>query len=282
MLMVSRGVGVLLFAWLFVSGGVAAQLDPEVLVDRYLVRVEGLIAEQNYTAALEVLDDVFSIQQENNFTPPDEFHFVYAQVALSAGSIPVAIESVTRYLTVAGQSGEFYTEALELWDRAEAEADRRARVELEAQARREAERRQAELEAERRRQAALEAERRRQAALEAERRRQAALGPAVALLGVERDEARVLATRCPRLRIVSDLKRAHFLLFKTFSLWLSHDSRGRSLGLIPTARQTESIDRICERLPQSSEGLVTVAEGNGTAEESRTERSGDARCRSFS
>ena len=121
---VSRGVVVLLLPWILASG-VAAQLDPEILVDRYLVRVERLIAEEDYGAALQVLGDVVSVQREHDLALPDEFHFVHAQVALSAGSIYVAIESVTRYLTVAGRSGEFYREALRLSDEAEAEAEGR-------------------------------------------------------------------------------------------------------------------------------------------------------------
>ena len=50
---------------------------------------------------------------------PDEFHFKYAQVALSAGLLEAAIDSVSKYLVVAGRAGKFYREALELLDQAE-------------------------------------------------------------------------------------------------------------------------------------------------------------------
>ena len=97
----------------------AAQLPPEIMVDRHLVRAERLMAEEDYGAALEAMDQIVALQGEHNLTLPDAFHFKYAQVAFSAGSIKVALESVNQYLAEAGRDGEFYREALELLDEAE-------------------------------------------------------------------------------------------------------------------------------------------------------------------
>ena len=51
---------------------------------------------------------------EHNLTLPDEFHFKYARVALSADSIKIAFEAVNKYLSATGREGQFYKEALAL------------------------------------------------------------------------------------------------------------------------------------------------------------------------
>ena len=96
-----------------------AQLPPEIMADRYLVQAERLMKEKDYAAALEAMNKIIALQKEHGLKLPGEFHFKYAQVALSAGAIKVAIDSVNRYLAAAGRAGQFYREALELLDQAE-------------------------------------------------------------------------------------------------------------------------------------------------------------------
>ena len=108
---------------------VAAQLPPEIMADRYLVEAEQLIAKKDYGAAREVMNKIVALQKEHNFTLPDEFHFKYAQVALSAGSFRAAIDSVNKYLGTAGREGKFYREALELLVAAEQKEQRRKQEE---------------------------------------------------------------------------------------------------------------------------------------------------------
>ena len=115
------GVLVVLLGGLVVS---SAQLPPEILADRYLVEAEQLIAENEFGKALELMNKIVTLQQEHNFALPDVFHFKYAELALSAGSFAVAIDSVNKYLRMAGRDGEFYREALELLVRAEQEGQR--------------------------------------------------------------------------------------------------------------------------------------------------------------
>ena len=105
--------------WLGCFAAAAAQLPPEIMADRYLVRVERLIAEKNHKGALEVMNKIVALKKEHNLTLPDEFHFKYAQISMSAGSIKAVIDSVNKYLAAAGRTGEFYLEALELLDSAE-------------------------------------------------------------------------------------------------------------------------------------------------------------------
>ena len=96
-----------------------AQLPPEIMADRYLLQVERLIGEKDHEGALEVMNKIIALQQEHHLTLPVEFHFKYAQIAMAAGAVKAALDSVNKYLATAGRAGEFYREALELLDEAE-------------------------------------------------------------------------------------------------------------------------------------------------------------------
>ena len=97
----------------------AAQLPPEVLVDKYLLQAQMLRGENDYKGALEAMDRVVGLQKEHELRLPEEFSFHYAQTALAAGSVQAAIDSANRYLAVAGREGKYYREALELLVNAE-------------------------------------------------------------------------------------------------------------------------------------------------------------------
>lgn len=92
----------------------SAQLPPEILADKHLIEAEQLLEKKDYAGAFKVMEKILALQQEHNLTLSDEFHFKYAQVALSADSTRIAFESVTRYLSATGDEGEFYKEALAL------------------------------------------------------------------------------------------------------------------------------------------------------------------------
>ena len=98
---------------------VSAQLPPEIMVDKHLIHAEQLYAAKDYAEAFNVMEKIIALQKEHNLALPDEFHFKYAQVALSADSLEIALESVTRYLSATGKEGEFYKEALSLMLKAE-------------------------------------------------------------------------------------------------------------------------------------------------------------------
>ena len=105
--------------WLGCFTAAAAQLPPEILVDRYLLRADRLMEAEDPKGALEVMGEIVALQKEHGLTLPEEFHFKYAKVALSAGLVQDAIDAVNKYLLGAGREGEFYREALELLDEAE-------------------------------------------------------------------------------------------------------------------------------------------------------------------
>ena len=113
--------------------GAFAQLPPEIMVDSYLVRAERLLAAKDYGAALNMMAKIVALQKEHDLRLPEEFPFKYARVALSAGSIEVALESVNRYLVAAGRGGEFYRPALELLDEVQQIQTKAAQIQAKAE-----------------------------------------------------------------------------------------------------------------------------------------------------
>ena len=97
----------------------AAQLPPEILVDKYLLQAQILSEEKNHKDALEAMDRIVALQKEHDLTLPEAFPFHYAQTSLAAGSVQAAIDSANRYLSTAGNQGKSYREALELLQNAE-------------------------------------------------------------------------------------------------------------------------------------------------------------------
>ena len=116
----------------------AAQLPPEIQVDRHFVRAKRLLSEDKPWAALAEMDKIITLQKEHVLTLPEEFHFKYAQVAFAAGRTETAIDSLNKYLVGAGREGEFYQEALDLLDSAEEKfrRDEAQRKRIEAEQRR--------------------------------------------------------------------------------------------------------------------------------------------------
>ena len=106
----------------------AAQLPPEIMVDRHLVRVDRHLAADDPGAALEAMNEILALQEEHDLDLGPDFSFRYARVAFAAGRTETAIASLNEYLVAAGREGEFYREALQLLDSAEV---RLAREEVE-------------------------------------------------------------------------------------------------------------------------------------------------------
>ena len=104
-------------AMLLLPLSVAADLNPAIQADLYLVMTEEYMKEKNYVAAQETMGKILDLQKEHGLTLPDEFHFKYGQVLELAESYSKAIESLNLYLESAGQSGTYYREALLLLHR---------------------------------------------------------------------------------------------------------------------------------------------------------------------
>ena len=141
-----------------------AQFPLEVQADRYLVRAQAALEEQDYAGARVALEKILELQVQHDLFVPVEFYFHYADVLQRTGAAAVALENVRHYLERAGREGESYMAALKLMDRLEreiaelekAERERAAKAEREREARAERER---EARAERERVARVAAER---------------------------------------------------------------------------------------------------------------------------
>ena len=62
-----------------------AQLPPEIMVDRHLLRAERLLAADDPAGALQAMNEILALQEEHDLRLPDDFDFQYAQVAYEAG-----------------------------------------------------------------------------------------------------------------------------------------------------------------------------------------------------
>ena len=108
------------FLWLLLPAVVAAmQLPPDIQADRYLVRAQRQIEEQDFAAARQSMEQILELEAEHGLQLPAEFFYRYAEVLGRLDLHDEAVEAVTKYLTLAGRDGEHYREALELLDQAE-------------------------------------------------------------------------------------------------------------------------------------------------------------------
>ena len=112
----------------------AAQLPPEIMVDRHLVRVDRLLAADDPGAALHAMNDILALQEEHDLELGSDFPVRYARVAFAAGRTETAIASLNQYLVAAGRESEFYREALELLDSADVRLAREETDRLRAEA----------------------------------------------------------------------------------------------------------------------------------------------------
>ena len=87
-----------------------------------MVQAERQIRNEEFAAALRTLDRVLELYETHDIVIPASFWIKRAEVAMGAGRHVETMESSARYLEVAGRGGEQYDEALELLDRAFAEA----------------------------------------------------------------------------------------------------------------------------------------------------------------
>ena len=153
------------FLWLLVPAVAAAmQLPPEIQADRYLLEAEKQIQAQDFESAKEAMDRILALEAQHGLELPEEFFFRYAEVSDRLGLSGTVVDFLTKYLTLAGQDGEHYREALEMLAVAEASVEEERRRAEEARKEAEEERRRAEAAAEAARQRAEEKRRRAEAA----------------------------------------------------------------------------------------------------------------------
>ena len=116
--------------WLGCFTAAAAQLPPEILMDKYLRQAEQLVREKDYPGARAAMEKLVALHQEHALEPVPDDHFRYAQVWSSLGVPERAIESLVRYLKLRGRQAKHYEQALDLMNQAETE---KARVEADTE-----------------------------------------------------------------------------------------------------------------------------------------------------
>ena len=126
--------------WLLMPAVVAAmQLPPDIQADRYLVRAQRQIEEQDFAGAKQSMEQSLELQSQHGLEIPEEFFYRYAEVLGRLELHDEAVEAATKYLTLAGRDGEHYREALEMLDeieQAKAAAEAAAEVAAEVARRR--------------------------------------------------------------------------------------------------------------------------------------------------
>ena len=116
------------------SPSVAAELPPEIQVDRLMVQADREAREGQYWSALATLDRTLSLYEQHGMEIPSAFWFSYGDVAHRAGRHAAAVESVTRYLKEAGRDGDHYDAALRLLDAVEVAIAKEQAAEARAKA----------------------------------------------------------------------------------------------------------------------------------------------------
>ena len=119
------GIGLALLA--AVMG--AAQLPPQVQLDRLLLRAEQRIEEQRYEEAIAALEEAGRLAHAEGLELPDRIWFRRASLALALERPADAVKFVTCYLRIADRGTDHYQDALELIEKAEAEVVRKVAVE---------------------------------------------------------------------------------------------------------------------------------------------------------
>lgn len=92
------GASVLFGVWLGCFTVAVAQLPPQIMVERYLLRADRLMADKDPKAALDLMKKIIVLQEEHGLTLPNRFHFRHAEVALTAGSFQDAMDAASKYL----------------------------------------------------------------------------------------------------------------------------------------------------------------------------------------
>ncbi len=98
----------------------AAQLPPDIMVDRYLLQAERAVREWDYASARAAMERLEELEQGRGMELKGEDYYRYAQVWEAVGEQERAMAAAVRYLKLQGREAEHYTKALELINRVEA------------------------------------------------------------------------------------------------------------------------------------------------------------------
>lgn len=90
-------------------------LPPQIEADRQLIAAKQAIAKGDFNSALKNFQKIESL----NVQMPIEFWYHYGKVLLETGDYKGAMGKIDHYVTATGQGGEYYPQALEIYNKAE-------------------------------------------------------------------------------------------------------------------------------------------------------------------
>ena len=90
----------------------AAQLPSEILVDRYMIRLDRLISENRYQEAYRLTGEIADFYEKHNLELAHEYYFKQARIARSLGLLKETIAALQTYLNKAAKEGPRYLDAL--------------------------------------------------------------------------------------------------------------------------------------------------------------------------
>ena len=121
-------VAVLTTLLTLLAGTAAAELEPAVQADLYLVQIEEFLKEKDYASARKATEELIKLAEKHSLPIPDQFHFRHAEILNAVGDYTQAREALQHYLERAGQAGAHYREALILMHEV-AEAEKASQAE---------------------------------------------------------------------------------------------------------------------------------------------------------
>ena len=84
-----------------------------------MLQVEQAVRDGDLVRAKTVFQNIHALHERHDLDLEDEFHFRYAKAAYVVGMSEPALQSVVKYLAVAGREGQHYEEALALMNTAQ-------------------------------------------------------------------------------------------------------------------------------------------------------------------
>ena len=101
--------GFLFFTILFSASIKAAQVPPEVEVERYLLEAERYLEKKAYKKAQKWVLKAKSLPAKK----PDKYYFFLGTLSAQSGNTDEALSNLALYMNVAGQSGDYYQKAMD-------------------------------------------------------------------------------------------------------------------------------------------------------------------------
>ncbi len=97
----------------------ADQLPPDIQADRYRLQAKQAMRGGHKARARDAMERLVEIEQEHELEPEEEDYYRYALTWEWVGEPQRAMAAAVRYLQLQGREAEYYTEALDLINRAE-------------------------------------------------------------------------------------------------------------------------------------------------------------------